>query len=141
MVAPDQLGMGWSERVPSHATLAQRVADLSALTDALGITGPVVTVAHDWGGAVSLGWAVEHRDQLRGIVLSNTAIALPAGTSGPALIRLTNTAAVRDLVCVRTPAFLRATLALSRTCRAPSAGPSGAVQDRRTATGHRRVRR
>ena len=76
--------MGFSERVPEFWRLADRVADLGAVTAALGITGPVVTVAHDWGGAVSLGWALAHRDQLAGIVLSNTAIALPAaGIAGP----------------------------------------------------------
>ena len=115
VVAPDQLGMGWSERTPGVRNLAQRVEDLSALTEALDITGPVVTLAHDWGGAVSLGWALAHPDQLQGIVLSNTAIALPAGTTGPAVIRVTNTAPVRDLACVTTPAFLKATAGLSRS--------------------------
>jgi acyl-coenzyme A synthetase/AMP-(fatty) acid ligase/pimeloyl-ACP methyl ester carboxylesterase len=114
VVAPDQLGMGWSERTAGPRTLAQRIRDLSALTEALAITGPVVTLAHDWGGAVSLGWAVAHRDQLQGVVLSNTAIALPPGTAGPAVIRLTNNAALRTLACVTTPAFLKATVALSR---------------------------
>ena len=78
VVAPDQLGMGWSERLTSPRTLPQRVADLGDLTSALGITGPVVTVGHDWGGIISLGWALAHRDQLRGVVLTNTAIAQPA---------------------------------------------------------------
>ena len=32
----------------------------------LGLTGPVVTVGHDWGGVVSLGWAVDHPDLLAG---------------------------------------------------------------------------
>jgi acyl-coenzyme A synthetase/AMP-(fatty) acid ligase len=58
---------------------------------------------------------VAHREQLQGVVLSNTAIALPSGTAGPAVIRLASTAALRTLACVTTPAFLRATLALSRT--------------------------
>ena len=49
VVAVDQLDMGFSERTAPR-TLAQRVDDLGALTEALGITGTVVTVAHDWGG-------------------------------------------------------------------------------------------
>jgi olefin beta-lactone synthetase len=114
VVAPDQLGMGWSERPAETRTLAQRVDDLSALTDVLGISGPVVTLAHDWGGAVSLGWAIAHPGQLQGIALSNTAIQLPARTAGPVLIRLADTSLLRDLVCVRTTAFLRATVALSK---------------------------
>ncbi len=112
VVAPDQLGMGYSERTGPR-TLAQRVEDLSGLTAALGITGPVITLAHDWGGAVSLGWAIEHHDQLRALVLSNTAIQIPKGTAGPAVIRLTSTAALRDLACVRTPTFVKATASLS----------------------------
>jgi acyl-coenzyme A synthetase/AMP-(fatty) acid ligase/pimeloyl-ACP methyl ester carboxylesterase len=114
VVAPDQLGMGFSQRLSSPRDLRQRVSDLSTLTAALGITGPVVTLAHDWGGVVSLGWAVDHASQLVGIVLSNTAIALPAGTSGPSLIKLADTPGLRELSCVRTTGFLHATLATSR---------------------------
>ena len=49
VVAVDQLGMGWSERTGAPRTLARRVDDLARLTDALGVQGPVVTLAHDWG--------------------------------------------------------------------------------------------
>jgi olefin beta-lactone synthetase len=114
VVAPDQLGMGWSERLTSPRTLSQRVADLGDLTSALGITGPVVTVGHDWGGIISLGWALAHRDQLRGVVLTNTAIAQPADDRGPVIIRLANTHFLRQAVTVRTPAFVMAATALSR---------------------------
>ena len=34
----------------------------SALTDALHLQGPVVIVAHDWGGSIGLGWAEQHLD-------------------------------------------------------------------------------
>ncbi len=114
VVAPDQLGMGWSERLTSPRTLPQRVDDLGDLTSALGITGPVVTVGHDWGGIISLGWALAHRDQLRGVVLTNTAIAQPADDRGPVIIRLASTRFLRQAVTVRTPAFVMAATALSR---------------------------
>jgi len=113
VVAVDQLGMGFSDRLPTPRTVAERVADLGRLTDTLGLTGPVVTVGHDWGGAISLGWALAHRAQLRGIVLTNTAVAL-GDDRGPALIRLAHASALRDAVCVRTPTFVCATTALSR---------------------------
>jgi len=119
VVAIDHLGMGWSERTAGARTLAMRVADLSALTRTLGITGPVVTVAHDWGGPISLGWAVDHLDQLGGLVLANTGVHLPAGSAPPGLIRLARTRALRDALCVQTPAFLRATSALSRPALPP----------------------
>ena len=79
VVAVDHLGMGLSERLTEPRRLGMRIADLGCLTDALGITGPVVVVAHDWGGPISLGWAQAHRDQLLGIVLTNTGINLPPG--------------------------------------------------------------
>lgn len=114
VVAPDHLGMGFSERPDAPRTLAQRVGDLGRLTDALGVAGPVVTVGHDWGGAISLGWGLAHRDQLRGVVLGNTAVAQPAGDGGPMLIRAAHVPWIREIACVRTTTFVRATTALSR---------------------------
>ncbi|WP_299951457.1 alpha/beta fold hydrolase [uncultured Modestobacter sp.] len=113
VIAPDQLGMGFSERLPELRPLAQRVADLGDLTAALGVTGPVITVGHDWGGVISLGWALAHREQLRGVVLGNTAVAMPPGDLGPALIRLAHAPGVRPAATVGTPLFVRATTALS----------------------------
>jgi len=114
VIAPDQLGMGFSQRLTELRPLAQRVADLGDLTAALGVTGPVITVGHDWGGVISLGWALAHRDQLRGVVLGNTAVAMPPGDLGPALIRLAHAPGVRPAATVGTPLFVRATTALSR---------------------------
>src|SRR5690606_39637369 len=77
VVAVDQLGMGWSERPDRPRSLAQRIEDLSALTEVLGLDGPVAVAVHDWGGPVGLGWALRHRDQLTGLVLTNTAVHQP----------------------------------------------------------------
>jgi acyl-coenzyme A synthetase/AMP-(fatty) acid ligase/pimeloyl-ACP methyl ester carboxylesterase len=114
VVAMDHLGMGYSERLPAARTLAQRVDDLGRLTDALGITGPVVPVAHDWGGILSLGWADRHRDQLRGVVLTNTAVHQPSTSKGPVLIRLAHRRLLNAIAVHRTPLFVRVTTALSR---------------------------
>jgi acyl-coenzyme A synthetase/AMP-(fatty) acid ligase/pimeloyl-ACP methyl ester carboxylesterase len=114
VVAPDHLGMGWSERLPAPRSLLQRVADLGDLTAAMGISGPVVTVGHDWGGVISFGWALEHRQDLQGVVLTNTAVAMPEGDLGPALIRLAHAPGVREAVTVGTPMFVRAATALAR---------------------------
>jgi acyl-coenzyme A synthetase/AMP-(fatty) acid ligase/pimeloyl-ACP methyl ester carboxylesterase len=136
VVAPDQLGMGYSDRLDAPRTLAQRVRDLSRLTEALGVAGPTVTVAHDWGGPISLGWASWHRDQLRGVVLTNTAVHLPEGTAGPALIRLVDRPVVRGLVCARTPTFVRGATSLShpplpKEVRAAFAAPYRGTSRRR----------
>ena len=114
VVAVDHLDMGLSERTGTHRRLARRVSDLGAVTDALGLTGPVVTVGHDWGGVISLGWALRHRDQLAGVVLTNTAVHQPPDSSAPALIRLARLPGVLAGVTVTTPTFLRVTLSLAR---------------------------
>jgi len=114
VVAVDQLEMGWSQRTGTRRDLAQRVADLGAFTAALGLAGPVVTLGHDWGGVVSLGWAVDHRADLAGVALLNTAVHHPDGTPIPAVLRLATAGPVLELGTVTTTAFLDTTLALAR---------------------------
>jgi len=113
VVAVDQLGMGFSERDGRVRRLEDRVADLGVLTDVLGLEGPVVTAGHDWGGVVSLGWAVEHRDVLAGVVLLNTAVHLTPGDRAPAVLRPAMAPGVREASTVTTTAFLDTTLALA----------------------------
>ena len=114
VVAVDQLGMGYSERIGTTRRLAERISDLGTLSEALHIDGPVVTVAHDWGGPVSLGWALAHRAQLAGVVLTNTAVHQPEGARAPTLIRLAGAPGMLATVCRNTPTFVRGTTALSR---------------------------
>jgi acyl-coenzyme A synthetase/AMP-(fatty) acid ligase/pimeloyl-ACP methyl ester carboxylesterase len=116
VIAVDQLGMGYSSR-PGLRRYAQRVDDLGDVVDALGIDGPVVVVGHDWGGAVSMGWAVSPRaaDRLAGMVLCNTGIAVPAGRKAPWLIRLAASGPVTSVVGHRTRTFVEGTFALSTT--------------------------
>ena len=113
VVAVDQLDMGYSDRTSTVRRLAQRVDDLSAVSAALGLDGPVVTVAHDWGGPISLGWALQHRSQLRGVVLLNTAVHQPEGAAAPSIIRLARFAPLLRANTVDTPAFVRGTSFLS----------------------------
>ncbi|MEE6296161.1 alpha/beta fold hydrolase [Georgenia wangjunii] len=119
VVAVDQLGMGLSERDGRMHRLADRVSELGALTDALGLDGPVVTVGHDWGGVVSLGWAVAHRDQLAGLVLTNTAVHHDDATRIPALLQLAGHPAVHGWGTRTSATFLRTTLALADPALAP----------------------
>ncbi len=120
VVAVDQLDMGFSERTGGVRRLAQRIDDLESVAAALEISGKVVTVAHDWGGPISLGWAGRHRDQLAGVVLMNTAVHQPAGSPAPRLIRLARSRAVLDTLAVRTLGFVNGTLRLARPRLAPA---------------------
>jgi len=133
VIAVDQLDMGFSERSGLKRTLTTRIDDLCQLTDYLEINGPVVTVAHDWGGPVSLGWAHRHRAMLKGIVLTNTAVHQPEHAAAPAVIRLIRNTPLLKLVTARTQAFIhccggRATrssviyicMILKNACRMPA---------------------
>ena len=112
VIAVDQLGMGFSDRTAPRR-FAQRVDDLGDVVSALDVTGPVITVAHDWGGPISLGWVLANLDRVAGVVLCNTGVAVPAGRRAPALIRLAASGPITDLVCHRTRTFVDGTLALS----------------------------
>jgi acyl-coenzyme A synthetase/AMP-(fatty) acid ligase/pimeloyl-ACP methyl ester carboxylesterase len=113
VIAVDQLEMGWSERTGLARTLEQRIVDLAAFTDALELTGPVVTLGHDWGGVISLGWATEHPDSLAGVMLLNTAVHQPNGVPIPAPLRLARARGMLSAGSVNTPAFLDVTLSLA----------------------------
>jgi len=139
VVAVDQLEMGFSERSGTLRRLSTRVDDLGRLTEAMGIDGPVVTVAHDWGGPISLGWAEGHLDQLVGVVLMNTAVHQPAGSPVPSLIRVVRSRPLLRNVTVASTAFIRGAFDMSRP-RPPAAVREGLLAPyltaaRRTAIG------
>ncbi|TGO06500.1 alpha/beta fold hydrolase [Serinibacter arcticus] len=116
VVAVDQLGMGFSQHDSGSdplRTLEDRVADLGRLTDALGLTGRVVTLGHDWGGVVSLGWALDHPDLLAGVAVLNTAVHQPETDPIPAPLRLTLQGPVLGPATQATRAFLETTLSLA----------------------------
>ena len=73
VIAVDQLEMGFSERTGVQRNLRQRVADLGALTDAMGRESPVVTHGHDSGRVNTLGLALAHPEAAVGHALCNTA--------------------------------------------------------------------
>ncbi len=114
VVAIDQLGMGYSER-GSRRSYVERVSDLDDVIGLLHIdtSVPRYLVAHDWGGAIAMGWAVAHAGEFDGLILCNTGIAVPDGRSAPALIRLAGSRPFRQLVCRRTPLFVESATRLS----------------------------
>jgi haloalkane dehalogenase len=72
VIAPDLIGMGDSDRLPSPAPGTYRFAThrrfLDAFIDAvIGTERPIVLVGHDWGSALAFDWANRHRDRVAGI--------------------------------------------------------------------------
>ncbi|MDT7625790.1 MAG: haloalkane dehalogenase [Pseudonocardiales bacterium] len=78
-IAPDLIGMGDSEKLPAddpaRYTFVRHREFLDALLDALGVTGEVTLVVHDWGSALGFDWARRHPDRVRGIVYMEAIVA------------------------------------------------------------------
>ncbi len=125
VIAPDQLDMGFSDRLEhpeapaadasSYRRLEQRLSDLDGLMDALDVdtTVPLVTLGHDWGGIISLGWAVRHAEDVDAAVSLNTAVDHPSGEPVPAALRAAMAPAVLPASTVETEGFLKVTLGLA----------------------------
>ena len=114
LIAVDQLEMGWSERTGMKRRYQDRITDLSLLTDALSLRGPVVTVGHDWGGLISTGWALDNRHDLVGMILTNTGVHQKLEESLPKALQLATAPWFRTPSTSITDTFLRTTLALSK---------------------------
>lgn len=134
VIAPDQLDMGFSQRLqhsslPSaksktttYRTVDQRIHDLDALLAQIleaDSDTPIFTLGHDWGGVVSLGWA--SNTTLRrsgsgldpvGMISLNTAVWHDEATSIPAPLQAALAGPVLPSSTVVTPAFLNAALGL-----------------------------
>ena len=108
VIAPDLLSMGFSDRV-STRVYSDRVGDVADLLQALGVDLPVWIVAQDWGGAIAMGFAVQHPNRVAGMVLSNTGIAVPDGRRAPWLIRAAAATGINALVTRYTSLFMRGT--------------------------------
>lgn len=138
VIAVDLLDMGFSERTGTTRRLATRIDDLSAVVDEIGVTGPIVTVAHDWGGPISLGWALRNRERLAGVVLMNTAVHQPKGSPAPTVIRLVRSRPLLRAVTTRTDVFIRGAFAMADR-RIPDAVRAGYLAPYRTAARRRAI--
>ena len=71
-IAPDLIGMGESDKLPSADDEAYRYAvhrdHLDALLDTLDLGAGVVLVGQDWGSVLAFDWARRHAGRVAGIV-------------------------------------------------------------------------
>ena len=80
VIVPDHMGCGLSAKPSLHQydfRLASRVRDLTTLLDRLNLDRPVTLVLHDWGGIIGLAWAMDHPDQVKRLVITNTSGFFP----------------------------------------------------------------
>jgi len=70
-IAPDLIGMGHSDPLPSPSADSYRFVEhrryLDGLLEHLGVQEDVTFVIHDWGSALGFDWANRHRDAVKGI--------------------------------------------------------------------------
>ncbi len=141
VVAPDQLDMGFSERLEhrrmprpetmgadgdDYRTLAQRIDDLDAVLQALQLPAlaasgrhRLVTLGHDWGGVVSLGWAGRNPDLVSGVMTLNTAVHQPEGAPIPTPLQAALAGPMLANSTVTTDAFLSVTTSLASPALEP----------------------
>lgn len=105
VIAPDHIGCGLSAR-PGPCEygfrLQNRVDDLEALLDRLGVDRNITLVLHDWGGMIGMALAVRHPERIARLVLLNTAaFRKPAGKPLPLALKW-----VRRFPALATPAVL-----------------------------------
>ncbi|WP_181275061.1 alpha/beta fold hydrolase [Brevibacterium oceani] len=130
LIAPDQLEMGFSERFAHEAMptpksdevrrIADRLNDFDAVVTTLiaevagsgSAAHPIVTIGHDWGGVLSLGWAARNSDIVSAAISLNTAVHQPEDTPIPAPLRATLAGPMLPTATVLTDWFLRVTMSL-----------------------------
>ena len=98
-LAPDLLGLGFSDRLPALAdhTVDRHADAIAELLTALDLEG-VILVGQDWGGPIIAAVGARQPRRIAGLVLANTAVALPRIPRGTGFHRFARLPLVSDLV-------------------------------------------
>jgi len=98
-VAPDLLGLGLSDRLPSleDHTLARHGDAIAELVEALDLRN-LILVGQDWGGPIATAVGARLPDRIAGVVLGNTSVLVPKRPRGTAFHRFARMPVVSDLV-------------------------------------------
>ncbi len=90
VIVPDHIGCGLSEKPDDSRyayTLENRVDDLEALLEYLGLDRELTLVLHDWGGMIGMAFAARHPERIARLVVTNTAaFHLPASKRLPRVL-------------------------------------------------------
>src|SRR4029453_5431740 len=97
-------GHGHSQVTPSGYRVADHVADLVGLLDALDLAGPVHLVGCSYGGAVAAPTAVRHPDRVASLFLLDPVLPVPGWTDHvlfrlePAAAHLASDYTIKDVM-------------------------------------------
>jgi len=98
-VAPDLLGLGFSDRLPRLAdhTVDRHGAAMAELVERLDLRG-IVLVGQDWGGPIAAQVGARLPERIAGVVLANTAVTIPSHPRGTRFHKFARVPIVSDLV-------------------------------------------
>jgi pimeloyl-ACP methyl ester carboxylesterase len=98
-VAPDLLGLGFSDRLPRIAdhSLDRHGAAMGEVVEALDLRGAIL-VGQDWGGPIAAQIGARLPERIAGLVLANTAVTVPAHPKGTLFHRFARIPVLSDLV-------------------------------------------
>jgi len=65
----DRAGTGWSQKSPYPRHVKRDALELKKLLDAAGERGPFILVGHSWGGFFANNFALNHHDDVAGLVI------------------------------------------------------------------------
>lgn len=121
VIVPDHFGCGLSDVPDPHRygyRLADRVADLEALLDHLGLAQNLTWGVHDWGGPIGMAWATRHPQSTHRLIVFNTAaFPLPSGKRLHWTLRFCRRSRLAAWAILRWNAFSR--LAVRLGCHHP----------------------
>lgn len=110
VIVPDHIGCGLSEKPAAEDypyTLAQRVDDLEALLEHLGVRERITLVLHDWGGMIGMAYASRHPQRIARLVILNTAaFHLPAGKKLPLALKICRDTALGRFLVLKLNLFV-----------------------------------
>lgn len=73
VITYDRAGYGWSEPGPAERTIEDRTRELHTLLSNAGVQGPIILVAHSYGGFMVRAYAREYPGEVAGLVLVDAA--------------------------------------------------------------------
>jgi len=69
VISYDRAGFGWSEAALTPRTIDNLVSELEKMLDGLGISGPLILVAHSFGSLIARAYCYRNPDRMVGLVL------------------------------------------------------------------------
>jgi haloalkane dehalogenase len=97
-LAPDLLGLGFSDRLPRLAdhSVARHADAIAQWVTALDLRD-LVLVGQDWGGPIAAAVGARQPERISGLVLANTAVVLPHRLRGTTFHRFARLPLISDL--------------------------------------------